>query len=234
VARSWGIMTHNLRKSCTNNFRCTRSCNTRSSSASASASHSMPHPSLKQESKRTRRTTTRVTCRGLKTSWIRRTSSTSSSAETADSPPSAKQKLALREILSVELATQKPLRYSEVPISFSRDDQWTSFSEPGKFPLILDPIVMGSQLTRVLIDGGRGLNLLFASTLKKMGLDISKMLTPSRAPFYGIVPGNAATPFGSVVLPLPLGRRITTALSTSSSRWLTLTRLIMPSLADRH
>jgi hypothetical protein len=29
----------------------------------------------------------------------------------------------------------------------------------------------------------------FASTLKKMGLNISKMLTPSRAPFYGIVPG---------------------------------------------
>jgi hypothetical protein len=35
-----------------------------------------------------------------------------------------------------------------------------------------------------------------------MGLDISKMLTPSKAPFYGIVPGNAATPLGSVVLPV--------------------------------
>jgi hypothetical protein len=60
---------------------------------------------------------------------------------------------------------QKPLRYSEVWIFFSRDDQWTSFSEPEKFPLVLDPVVAGSQLTRVLIDGGRGLNLLFASTL---------------------------------------------------------------------
>jgi hypothetical protein len=27
----------------------------------------------------------------------------------------------------------------------------------------------------------------------KMGLDISKMLTPSKAPFYGIIPGNEAT-----------------------------------------
>jgi hypothetical protein len=42
----------------------------------------------------------------------------------------------------------------------------------------------------------------FASTLKKMGLDISKMLTPSRAPFYSIVPGNTATPLSSVVLPV--------------------------------
>jgi hypothetical protein len=104
--------------------------------------------------------------------------------------------LTLREILSVEPATTRPLRYSKVPISFSRDDQWTSFSELGKFPLIQDPVVAGLQLTRVLIDGESDLNLLFASILNKMGLDISKMLTPSRAPFNGIVPSNAATPLG--------------------------------------
>jgi hypothetical protein len=62
-------------------------------------------------------------------------------------------------------------------------------------------------LTRVLIDSESGLNLLFASTLKKMGLNISKMLTPSRAPFYGIVPTNVATPLGSVVLPVTFGTK---------------------------
>jgi hypothetical protein len=102
---------------------------------------------------------------------------------------------------------RKPLRYSEVPISFSKDDQWTSFSELGKFLLILDPIMVGSQLTRVLIDGGSGLNLLFTSTLKKMGLDISMMLTPSRAPFYSVIQGNAATLVGSVVLPVSFGMK---------------------------
>jgi hypothetical protein len=75
------------------------------------------------------------------------------------------------------------LRYSEVPIYFSREDHWTSFSELRKFPLVLDPVVAGSQLTRVLIDGGSSLNLLFEGTLKMMGLDISKMLTPSKALF---------------------------------------------------
>jgi hypothetical protein len=120
-------------------------------------------------------------------------------------PSKHTQKLALREILSIEPAIQNPLRYSEVPISLSRDDQWTSFSDLGKFLLILDPVVVGSQLTRVLIDVGSGLNLLFASTLKKMGLNISKMLTPSRAPFYSIVLGNAATQLGSVVLPVTFG-----------------------------
>jgi hypothetical protein len=115
--------------------------------------------------------------------------------------------LTLHEILSVELATQKPLRYSEVLIFFSRDDQWTNFSELGKFPLVLDPVMASSQLTRVLIDGRSSLNLLFASTMKKMGLDISKMLTPSRVPFYGIVLGNMTTPLGLVVLPITFGMK---------------------------
>jgi hypothetical protein len=67
--------------------------------------------------------------------------------------------------------------------------------------------VAGSQLTRVLIDSGSSLNLLFVSTLKKMGLDISKMLTPSKAPFYSIILGNAATPIGSVTLPVTFGTK---------------------------
>jgi hypothetical protein len=39
------------------------------------------------------------------------------------------QKLALCEILFIEPAVPQPLQWLEVPISFSRDDQWTSFSE---------------------------------------------------------------------------------------------------------
>ena len=117
------------------------------------------------------------------------------------------QKLLLREILSVEPAIQRSLKYSEVPITFSREDQWTSFSKPGKFPLVLDPFVQGSKLTRVLIDRGSGLNLIFASTLAKMGLNYMSLLTPSKAPFYGIVPGNSSTPIGSVTLPVTFGTK---------------------------
>jgi hypothetical protein len=51
------------------------------------------------------------------------------------------QKLLLREIMSVEPAVPRSLRWLEVSILFSRDDQWTSFSEPSKFPLVLDPVV---------------------------------------------------------------------------------------------
>jgi hypothetical protein len=107
--------------------------------------------------------------------------------------------------MSIEPAVPTPLRWSEVPITFSRADQWTSFSEPGRFPLILKPVVVGSKLNKVLIDGGSGPNVLFTKTSKKMKLDITHMLTKSNTPFYGIVPGNAAIPLGSVVLPVTFG-----------------------------
>jgi hypothetical protein len=47
-----------------------------------------------------------------------------------------------------------------------------------------------------------GLNVLISKTLKKMKLDITHMLTKSTSLFYSIVPGNAAIPLGSVVLPV--------------------------------
>jgi hypothetical protein len=117
------------------------------------------------------------------------------------------QKLLLQEIMSIEPAVLRLLCWSEVPISFSRDDQWTSFSELDKFPLVLDPVLAEVRLTKVLIDGGSSLNLIFASTLRKMGLDFKDMLVPSKSPFYGIVPGNAAHPLGTVVLPVTFGTR---------------------------
>jgi hypothetical protein len=93
-----------------------------------------------------------------------------------------------------------PLRWSEVPITFSRADQWTSFSEPGRFPPVLKPIVAGSRLNRVLIDSGSVLNVLFTKTLKKMKLDITDLLIKSTSHLYGIIPGSATIPLGSVVL----------------------------------
>jgi hypothetical protein len=117
-------------------------------------------------------------------------------------PNRRSQKATRREVLNIEPAVLTPLRWSEVPIAFSRTDQWTSFSEPGLFPLVLKPVVTGSRLNKVLIDGGSGLNVLFTKTLKNMKLDITHMLTKSTSPFYGFVPGNAAIPLGSVVLPV--------------------------------
>jgi hypothetical protein len=120
-------------------------------------------------------------------------------------PTRRSQKATRQEVLNIEPVVPTPLRWSEVSINFSRADQWTSFSELGHFSLVLKPVVAGSRLNKVLIDGGSGLNVLFTKTLKKMKLDITNMLTKSASPFYVIVPGNATIPLGSVSCQLPSG-----------------------------
>jgi hypothetical protein len=68
-------------------------------------------------------------------------------------------------------------------------------------------VVVEVKLTRVLIDDGSGVNLIFASTLRKMGLDLMDMLVPSKSLFYSIVLGNATHPLGTVVLPVTFGMK---------------------------
>jgi hypothetical protein len=71
-------------------------------------------------------------------------------------PTRRSQKATRREVLNIEPAVLTPLRWSEVPITFSPADQWTSFSEPGRFSLVLMSVVASSRLHKVLIDGGSG------------------------------------------------------------------------------
>jgi len=40
-----------------------------------------------------------------------------------------------------------------------------------------------------------------------MGLNYMSLLTPSKAPFYGIIPGNSSIPIGSVTLPVTFGTK---------------------------
>jgi hypothetical protein len=56
-----------------------------------------------------------------------------------------------------------------------------------------------------LIDEGAGLNIIISDTLRKMGLDLARLITPTSVPFYGIVPEKAAMPLGQVTLPVTFG-----------------------------
>ena len=72
--------------------------------------------------------------------------------------------------------------WSEVPITFSRADQWADIPYTGCFPLVLDATVQKVLFRKVLVDGGSALNLLFAGALKELGLGIID-LTPSDSSF---------------------------------------------------
>ena len=69
---------------------------------------------------------------------------------------------------------------------------------------MVDLIVGPKQLTKVLMDGGSGLNIMYTKTLDEMGVDRMN-LRPTRAPFHGIVPGKLAMPLGQIDLPITFG-----------------------------
>jgi hypothetical protein len=102
--------------------------------------------------------------------------------------------------------TPEYLRWSEVPITFDHGDHPDFIAKPGRYPLVVCPIVKDVKLNRVLVDGGSTLNLLFLKTFNQMGLSRS-LLDPSWAPFHGIVPGSVATPIGQISLPVTFRTR---------------------------
>ena len=64
---------------------------------------------------------------------------------------------------------------------------------------MLDPIIDGFHLTRVLMDGGSSLNLLYQDTVHKMGIDPSR-IKPTKTTFKGVIPGVEACCTGSITL----------------------------------
>ena len=54
-------------------------------------------------------------------------------------------------------------------VHFDRRDHPTSIRHGGSAALVLDPIIDGFHLTRVLMDGGSSLNLLYQDTVRKNG-----------------------------------------------------------------
>ena len=64
---------------------------------------------------------------------------------------------------------------------------------------MLDPIIDGYHLTRVLMDGGSSLNLIYQDTIRKMGVETSR-ISQNNATFKGVIPSVVAHYEGSLVL----------------------------------
>ena len=94
--------------------------------------------------------------------------------------------------------------WSACPITFDRRDHPTSIRLGGSAALVLDPIIDGFHLTRVLMDGGSSLNLLYQDTVRKMGIDPSR-IKPTKTTFKGVIPGVEAHCTGSITLEVVFG-----------------------------
>ena len=70
--------------------------------------------------------------------------------------------------------------------------------------MVLDPLIDGYRLTYVLMDGSSGLNLIYKDTIRRMGIDPSR-IKQSNTTFEGVIPGIEAYGRGSVVLEVTFG-----------------------------
>ena len=81
------------------------------------------------------------------------------------------QKLMRHEIYMAEPATPIFLWWSESAITFDRTDHPEGVPQPGRYLLMVDPIISMKRLTKVLMDGGSDLNIMYAETLDAMGIN---------------------------------------------------------------
>jgi hypothetical protein len=109
-----------------------------------------------------------------------------------------------REVCSVKVAAPVYLDWFDKPITFDPGDHPDCVPSPGRYPLVVDPIISNVRLTKVLMDGGSSLNIIYAETLGLLGIDLS-MIRAGAAPFHGIVPGKRVQPLGQLDLPVCFG-----------------------------
>jgi hypothetical protein len=108
------------------------------------------------------------------------------------------------EVCSVKVAAPVYLDWSNKPITFDQGDHPDCVPSPGRYPLVVDPIIGNARLTKVLMDGGSSLNIIYAETLGLLEIDLS-MIRAGAAPFHGIIPGKRVLPLGQLDLAVCFG-----------------------------
>jgi hypothetical protein len=93
---------------------------------------------------------------------------------------------------------------------------------------MVDPIIDTKCLTKVLMDEGSDLNIMYVGTLDAMGISRSR-IRPAGAPFHDIVSGKQVMPLGQINLPITFGTPSNYRKRPSLSRWSGSTGPIMPS-----
>jgi hypothetical protein len=109
-----------------------------------------------------------------------------------------------REVCSVKVAAPVYLDWSDKPITFDEGDHPDRVLSPGKYSLVIDPNIGNVRLTKVLMDGGSSLNIIYAETLGLSQINLST-IRASAAPFHGIIPGKRVQPLGQLDLPVCFG-----------------------------
>jgi hypothetical protein len=109
-----------------------------------------------------------------------------------------------REVCSVKVAAPVYLDWSKKPITIDQGDHPDRVPSLGKYPLVVDPVIGNVRLTKVLMDGGSSLNIIYAETLGLLRIDLSSVRAGT-TPFHGIIPGKRVQPLGQLDLSVCFG-----------------------------
>jgi hypothetical protein len=108
------------------------------------------------------------------------------------------------EVYSVKVAAPVYLDWFDKPITFDQGDHPDRVPSPRKYPPVVNPVIGNVRLTKVLMDGGSSLNIIYAETLGLLQIDLSSIWAGA-APFHGIIPGKRVQPLGQLDLPVCFG-----------------------------
>jgi hypothetical protein len=64
---------------------------------------------------------------------------------------------------------------------------------------VVNPVIGNARFSKVLMDGGSSLNILYTHTLRLLGIGLDQ-LWPNTTPFHGIAPSKCVQPLGQIDL----------------------------------
>src|SRR4051812_24035468 len=117
--------------------------------------------------------------------------------------PNNRRKRTLRSLAEIyHVATINPWSNTAITFNASNEPKFRTARAPAA--LVLSPIVDGYRLTKVLMDGGSGLNLIYEETLQKMEIDWNR-IERSNTTFRGIIPSQEARCTRKITLDVVFG-----------------------------
>jgi hypothetical protein len=96
----------------------------------------------------------------------------------------------------------KPLKWSRTPIIFDEEDHPDCTTAVGCLPLLVSPTIHNLKVTKMLVDGRAGLNLISPKVISKLQIADEELKVTGT--FQGINPGRSH-PKGKITLPVTFG-----------------------------
>ncbi|KAK1668778.1 hypothetical protein QYE76_056937 [Lolium multiflorum] len=97
------------------------------------------------------------------------------------------------------------VEWSSQNVTFSQADHPMTIPKPGHAALVVEAQIGGFKMSKVFMDGGSGLNLIFVDTIKSMGITMG-MLEETDTCFHGILPTEPGYSLGRIYLNVVFGR----------------------------